>query len=473
MKPARRFALALALAAAGSSFAQGNGAQVVNVSDAEQLVGAIASDRTIVLAKGDYALSTAYGIETDNATWKDGKDGKELSLSKLRNVTIRGADGARIVSGSSFASIVGIYDSRNVTFDDIRFVRQSSKGSEAGAGSLYAESVQGLTIDRCAFEGPTATAIELWECKDAAIKRTEISGTSSGALSASYTQGLELSSSRIEACEGYPLLYLENSDEVSFDGTAFEGSKGGNFIEIYSDSGSPESIRFDNCSFKGNQVDYFAGTRLLPATDACRFAENSFDEGWETDSVAPASDDSNNYGRNSGSDKGDSQTNPRYDHPSGLSFAYPQGWEMKEYAARSRVGVFAPDGRSLVFFLDAYAIPGKDAIPQSDPEDKVAGKVFAEAGAALAKLLKDDAGVALSLKADGEPYADGDLLSADYKGIATKGDGERAAARARFILNKGKVEAMVGLAADASSLEADGEIDGIFSSLGPTDDEGD
>jgi hypothetical protein len=255
-------------------------------------------------------------------------------------------------------------------------------------------------------------------------------------------------------------------------GITFEGDRGGNFLEIYADSGSPGSIRFVGCAFKGNQVDYFAGTRLLPSTDDCRFAENSFDENWKSDSVAPASDESADSGAKAGSGEAESQANPSYDHPSGLSFSYPQGWELEEYAAQARVGVFAPDGKSLVFFLDAYSIPAEDAATELDPADQRAEKVFADAEAALAGLLKGETGVALSLEADGDPYADGDLLSADYRGVATKGDGEKAEARARFIVNKGKVEAMVGLAADASSLESEGEIDGIFSSIAPTDNGG-
>jgi hypothetical protein len=459
-------------AAACISFAQASGVRAVGVSDAEQFIKAIAPDTTIVLSQGDYELSTAYGVATEYATWKDGEDGKELSLSKLRNLTIRGSGVARIVSDSGLASIIGLYDSDNVTFDDIRFVRRAKQGSETGAGSLYVESVRGLTVDRCSFEGPTTTAIELWDCKDAAIKRTEVSGTSSGALSASRTRGLELSSSRVSGCEGYPLLYLENSDDVLMKGITFEGDRGGNFLEIYADSGSPGSIRFVGCAFKGNQVDYFAGTRLLPSTDDCRFAENSFDENWKSDSVAPASDESADSGAKAGSGEAESQANPSYDHPSGLSFSYPQGWELEEYAAQARVGVFAPDGKSLVFFLDAYSIPAEDAATELDPADQRAEKVFADAEAALAGLLKGETGVALSLEADGDPYADGDLLSADYRGVATKGDGEKAEARARFIVNKGKVEAMVGLAADASSLESEGEIDGIFSSIAPTDNGG-
>jgi hypothetical protein len=464
----RRLSLAFALsAAAAGAFAQSKSAQPIVVSDAKELVGAIAPGRTIVLKKGDYLLSSAYGVATKYAKWNDGDDGKELSLSKLDNVTIRGADGARIVSDSGMSSIIGVYDSKNVTFDNIRFARRLKAGSEAGAGSLYAESVTGLALDRCAFEGGTTTAIELWECEDVSIRRCEIAGATSGALSASYTHGLELSSSRVSGCEGYPLIYLEESDRALFKGTRFEGSSGGNFIEIYAEAGSVDSIRFELCAFKGNKVDYFAGSKILPATESCQFDGNSFGEDWEIASVAPASDEEYYADEGAASDASSADEGPQwYEHPSGLSFSYPAGWDMKEFKAQSRVGVFAPDGKSLAFFLTAYEVPAK-----ADPA-KQAKKLFADSAAALAKALKDQAGIVLAIAADGEPYTDNGLLSADYKGQATKGDGEKAEVRLRLVVSGGVVDAMIGFAADASSLEADGEIDGIFTSIEATANEG-
>jgi hypothetical protein len=462
--------LFLLLAAAGA-FAQSKGAQAVTVSNAKELLLAIAPDRTIVLKKGDYVLRSAYGTTSKYATWVDGDDGKELSLSKLANLTIRGDDGARIVSDSGLSSILGIYDSTNVTLDNIVFSRAAKSGSDVGAGSLYAESVKGLVVDRCAFEGDTTTAIELWECEGVSIKRSAVSDATSGAISASYTHDLVVSSSKVTGCEGYPLLYLEESDKVLFESTSFEGATGGNFIEIYAESGSVESVRFEDCVFKGNKVDYFSGSQLLPATDACRFDGNSFGEDWATASVAPASDEkyySDEEADGAQADDSSADETPAdetpagpiwYEHASGLSFSYPSEWEMNEYKAETRVGVFAPDGKSLAFFLTAYKVPAN-----VDPA-KQGKKVFADSAAALVKLLKDKAGISLVLQADGESYTDNDLLSADYKGTATKGDGEKAVARVRFVVTQKSVDAMVGLAADSSSLDPDGEMDGIFASI--------
>ena len=69
-------------------------------------------------------------------SWSDGDGGKELELSGLKNLTIRGADGARIVSDSAFSGIMAIYESSRITLDNLAFARTQLAGDDAGAGSL-------------------------------------------------------------------------------------------------------------------------------------------------------------------------------------------------------------------------------------------------------------------------------------------------------------------------------------------------
>ncbi|MDP3178232.1 MAG: hypothetical protein Q8M76_10035, partial [Spirochaetaceae bacterium] len=111
------FAIALVLSSA-SATAQSRQVQTYTVTDAVSLLENIGPNRTVVLKKGDYLLSTAYGIETDYVSWYEGEDGQELELSDLENVTIRGAEGARILCDAAGASVISLYSSRNVTFDN-------------------------------------------------------------------------------------------------------------------------------------------------------------------------------------------------------------------------------------------------------------------------------------------------------------------------------------------------------------------
>ena len=128
---------------------------------------------------------------------------------------------------------------------------------------------------------------------------------------------------------------------------------------------------------------------------------------------------------------------------------------MQEYPGQSRVGVFAPDGKSLAFFLTAYQIPAKEAIPAVDQGNKKTKALFADSAT---RLWPSSSRTRPASPSPSRPTASPiptTTAVGRLQGPGTKGDGEKAEARARFIVNEGKVDAMVGFAADASSLEAD------------------
>jgi hypothetical protein len=460
--------LAAALPASAQGSAQGapGGAQATpktySVQDARSFLKALGPDRTIVLRKGDYKFSSASDVPCPYASWNEVEGGRELVLSGLSNLTIRGADGARIVADCAAARVLVVSNCQGLALDNLRLVRLVKEEEGDLGGSLYAESVEGLVVDRCSIEGPTGAAVGLWDCEGARIKRLSVSGASGGAVAAVYSNGLELSGSKILDCEGYPLVYLEESDGVRISQTKFEGCSGGNFIEIYAESGSVESVVFSDCAFSGNQVDYFCGTDILPATEGCSFEDNSFDENWAEDSVAYYGDESY-YGDEADYDEesydGGDMAPAFYAHDaSGLGFTYPDYWELRESEDGERVGLFAPDGDSLVLYVTAYRIPA-----QVDPE-RQAKKVFADAAASLVALLKDEMEIDLAIGPDGDPEAETGILSADYTGAATREEGERAAVRIRFLVSGEAVRAFVALAKDDSSFESGADIDLILDS---------
>jgi hypothetical protein len=472
MESSRRFALALVLIVAAFVVqAQSNASRSINVTDAASLAAAIGSDRTVVLKKGEYRLSAATRTKSDFVSWSEDDGVIELSISGVKNLTLRGAEGAKILLDGEGEgdSIIGLYDSSNVTFDNLSFVRSSD--SEAELGAFYAEAVSGLTIDRCAFKGGSSIALELWECSNVAVKRTEISGTKTFAVSASSTKSLAISGSKVMLCEGFACFSFEDSEGVVIKGSVVEGNTVDSLIEIYGESypeeGVEPAVRFEDCGFANNDVLYFCGTPLIPVAEGCRFEGNSFGEDWAVASVASAVEEpGEGEEEDSGEYWGDEGEGPQvYEHPAGLSLTYPGYWELQEYEGKERVGFFSPDGKSLVIFLLASEL-GANADPA-----KQAKKVFADAYAAFAKLLKAESGVSLDLKAEGEPYTDNGLLSADYRGLATKGEGEKAQARARFVVSNLSIYVMVGLAEDSSAFEPEGDIDGIFASIVATAEE--
>ncbi|HTX74496.1 MAG TPA: hypothetical protein VMC79_16820, partial [Rectinemataceae bacterium] len=186
-------------------------------------------------------------------------------------------------------------------------------------------------------------------------------------------------------------------------------------------------------------------------TNDCSFTDNSFGEDWADSSVASSSDESYS----------DEDSGPaHYDHyGSGLSFDYPKDWELQENDASARVGVFSPDGTTIVLFATAYTLPAR-----ADPESQ-GPALFASAAGALKKLLKDEVGVDASLTASQGPFDADGITAQDLSGTATKAQGGKAYLRVRLFISKGAVHAMIGMAKDSSSLDEGSDADSIFSSV--------
>lgn len=421
------------------------------VSNVKELLASIGSDRTVILAKGDYVLSAGYGYTSAFVSWNDYDDGKELAITGAANLTIRGMDGARIVSDSATAYVLGIYHGRNVTIDDLAFVRRGPEGTEVEGGTIYVESTKGFFVDRTDLSGPATNALELSGVRNVRITRTSIQGSSSSAVSATSCDDIEMSSCTVAKNEGYPLFYFENSDHVALKKDKVQDNEGEDLIEIYADSGSVESIAFSDCDFERDKVDYFSGTELLPSTTSCTYVDSNFDEDWAKSSVAAASDE----------DYSDSDTETAtYDHlASGLSFEYPQDWELQENKDSGRVGLFSPDGETVLLFATACPLPAGVDQGAADP------KVFAGGEAALATLLKDSVGVESKLSPTAQPFDAGGFEAQDFGGSATTADGGSAVLRVRLCLAKGAVRAMIAMAKDGASLGEGSEADAIIASL--------
>jgi hypothetical protein len=432
MRHSCRFALSLLLFSASfAGLAQSGSVRTIAVSEPRQLLRALGSNRSLVLKKGEYRLSSLG---------EGAAEGGRFWLSGLRNLTLRGEDGASLVLDSSLDSL-GLRDCRNVSLDNLGFKRPAAAPGASplpALPALHAESVQGLCLDRCSFEGGAGPAIELWDCSGVSISRSSITGASSGALRASCVEGLELRSSRIRDCRGSPLLYFEETKKVLVKASSFAGNRGSILVELCLQPEGPLSLQFRDCSFTGNQFARFARASMAPATQDCRFVANGFEEG------RPG-------------------TGSELDPLTGLSFTCPAAWKREAGEPQPRLCLRAPDGRRLVLYSNLTLV--RPRLPAAEAA-ATTGKVFDEAYAALARLLREEGGQSLFLKAEGGPRLEKGYLHSDYRGLAAGERGEGGQVRARFILFGGRIHALLLFAPDLALLDTGGEADSIFASLG-------
>jgi hypothetical protein len=450
LRPAIVAAL-VSLTLAYSLSAQSN--PTYTVGTVKEFLQRLGPNRTIILKKGDYKLWTGWQESGANFGWLAADDGsKELTIDKADNLTIRGADGARIITNSAQSYLMGFYGGSAIEIDNLILARQLENGAISEVGTLYVESVDKLSISRTSITGSSGYPLEVWDCANVAIKDIKIDG-SSGGFSIGKVSSFSAKGGSVSHADGYPLIYVEDSASVNFEGMGFADSTGGNFIEIYPGEDDKEiSVVFSKCSFLRDNFEYFSASGILPETLDCNFQDSSFDETWPENSVNTVSDESySNYSEPEMSD----YTDP----DSGLVFTYPAAWDFEESGAKGRVAVFAPDSDALVFFSQASQIKTKfDQAREGE-------RLFASALSNFQKLLKSDGSMAYEGKPSGAAYAWGSHLQKEYTGPVTRKDGTKADARLRLTLLPAGVYAFIAVASDEGLLDDGGDLETILSSL--------
>lgn len=445
------FCLALSLVPALPAAAQSR--QVMNVSNATELLKAIGPNRVIQLKKGEYLLSSAYGVKSKYVEWIDADDGKELSLSDLSGMTIKGVAGSRIVVDSPSAYYLDLQNSSQVSFENLVFVRKVEEDAEISAGGIYVENSTDVSLARLSFEGPSGYPLELSDSSGVTIQGCRLSSGQYGAIYAGSCSDVSVEDTEISDNEGYPLISLEECSYWDFSNCRVTGNYGMTLMEIYAESGEAESITFTGCDFSGNEFDYFAGPGPLPETIDCAFDSNSFGEDWMDVAVAPEQD-YEYYGDY------EAEYATWSFGESGLETTYPTWWYAEEGDVATQATFQDDTGEVFVAFMD---LPSK--VP-ANPGAAQMKKLFTDAGKAFVALIKKQATITLTFSDTQEPSADDmGLYSAYYSGEASSEDGQVMSFILRIALAQGKLYAMIGLASDEALLEPGSDASSIIDSL--------
>ena len=103
----------------------------VEVSNTEELIANLVSNRKLVLNKGYYDILD-FQENTSNAAKQEVFDGTELIVSKVSDITVVGDSSILLVS-PRYATVINFYDCSNIKLIGLTFGHTPKKGSCAGA----------------------------------------------------------------------------------------------------------------------------------------------------------------------------------------------------------------------------------------------------------------------------------------------------------------------------------------------------
>lgn len=216
--------LVLPFAASGQFY----GKETYEVSNAQQFVAALGSDRTIQIVTGRIVLSDAMPKKSKHVVWSAGKDGRGLTVFGVKNLRILGPEKTRaevVTQADTFAlafeKCLNV-DLRRLT---IRHDRGESKCTSAILGFVSCTNtlLRSLELSGCGTEGLTLNRVARFEARDTVVRDCSI-----GIMS--VQQALNVSFKRCQFLNNGKLYGMDfrNSYDVQFEDCKFEGNRSDN-----------------------------------------------------------------------------------------------------------------------------------------------------------------------------------------------------------------------------------------------------
>ena len=244
----------------------------IRVNSARELVKALSSERTVLLAPGEYLVSEASRVATAVASWEQTFDGPQLVISGVNRLTLKAEQGATLLASPRYAYTLVF---RNC--QDLRLVGLTLGHTEAGecdGGVLQLERCSGVRIEECDLFGSGVLGLDLQECARVTVFDSTIRECTLGALYAVGTEDLRLQHMQITHNEAWPLISLDACRRVVLESCRIAGNVGDGLFWI--DPGSQE-VSLPRTTISGLTVEalLYEGS-LIPDFSETIFVENRF-----------------------------------------------------------------------------------------------------------------------------------------------------------------------------------------------------
>lgn len=225
------------------------------VSNVDDFLAAIAPDTEILLAEGDYLLSSAKDFGNSQNpfyTW----EGDTLVLKNVSNLTIRGCGQGKtsILTEYAAADVMQLDQCKNVTLEGLS-MGHTQRIDACEGFVLDLQGCEAATLNDLDLYGCGAIGLYSYDSRDIALQNCNIHDCSNSALALYDTTGLTARSSIFRSMGGeLPASFLfsiNGCGDITITDCVFSDNYVGRLIDV-SDSVSP--VSFQNNQITGNRI---------------------------------------------------------------------------------------------------------------------------------------------------------------------------------------------------------------------------
>jgi hypothetical protein len=197
--------------------------KIIKVDNALSFLNAINSNTVIELAAGTYNLTAVIEeISNESIALEDNYDGFQPNVFDVSNLTIRGKGEVTILLEPRYAWVMMFHNCNNLTLE----------------GVTFGHTEQGYCM---------GGVLSFTECNNIVIKSCSLYGSGTVGINTNMCNNVNVINSEIHDCS-YGLLYLYDSNNISFKKTIFRNTGEFNLIEIM----NCKNVNFEKCSFTDN-----------------------------------------------------------------------------------------------------------------------------------------------------------------------------------------------------------------------------
>ncbi|MFZ5987585.1 MAG: stalk domain-containing protein [Bacillota bacterium] len=253
----------------------------ITVSNVQELLDSIGSNRKIVLKPGRYNLSEYQDYDvSDNRhlKWFDTHDGKELIIYDVNNLTIEGKDymETEISIESSYSDVLSFKFSKGIKLKNITMGHYPDKGYCAG-DVVSLDYCTDISINNCDLYGCGTYGVSASDVSNMLMSGSIIRDCSYGIMDLRYCKNISFENNVFKDNEDLSMVVMYSCDDISFKACSFTGNKSlsvysGNMFELERCG----IINVNDCEFIDNNIQYLKNSDSKIMFNNCTFKGNIF-----------------------------------------------------------------------------------------------------------------------------------------------------------------------------------------------------
>ncbi len=255
----------------------------ITVTNTEEFLNAIGSNKTIVLKEGTYNLSDFEDKGSSQVTWLDDYDGKQPKISEVSNLKLTGKGNVRILVKPRYTWVFILESCKNVSMENITFGH--TEGGYCSGGVIDLEYCENIKMTNCKLFGSGTYGIQMNYCRNVEVTGCDVYKCTYGLLILNYSKYIQFTKTRFRETGEFDLISIEDCDTVNFKSCVFEKNTAGAYFFVidnnygyeYEIAAQSTGITINTCTFRDNDVTQFSNDfrpKLMLGDN--RFERNTF-----------------------------------------------------------------------------------------------------------------------------------------------------------------------------------------------------